>query len=250
MLPLWSVSLAGALIAPALPSRPLSRVRWPGQPSILAQVRKSSDSWDTVQQELYSQLGLGDGEEAIEQKQKQKLTDLALASASPAAAAGSTATPPSAHSSPRTPAPRSGVQPWGSWSQEGDSVNLEIALPRGVTARDVRCELNKDGILRITLKGGGGAEGGGEGGGDAGEVDASSPLLVGRIALPVDRTDLMWGVEEDSDGERLLCVELPLWPADPKRTVMVDCIFDESLEVQGRNHGLVAGLNGVGGVSQ
>ena len=163
MLPLWSVSLAGALIAPALPSRPLSRVRWPGQPSILAQVRKSSDSWDTVQQELYSQLGLGDGEEAIEQKQKQKLTDLALASASPAAAAGSTATPPSAHSSPRTPAPRSGVQPWGSWSQEGDSVNLEIALPRGVTARDVRCELNKDGILRITLKGVGGAEGGGEG---------------------------------------------------------------------------------------
>ena len=67
----------------------------------------------------------------------------------------------------------------------------------------------------------------------AAESREKSPLFTGKLALPVDRSELVWGVEEQDDGRRLLCIELPLAPADPRNTKRVDSIFDESLTVNG-----------------
>ena len=72
-------------------------------------------------------------------------------------------------------------------------------------------------------------------------------LLSGKLALPVDRTELMWVVEEQSDGSKLLCIELPMLPIDTSlRSTSVDCIFDESLTIDGQSC-MVPGLSAFGG---
>ena len=115
--------------------------------------------------------------------------------------------------------PRSGSQPWGRWSHEGDSVELELMLPDGVRARDLVCEVNKQGLMRV-------------------QAGSSPPLLSGRVVLPVDRTELAWMVE---DG--LLCIEVPLIPVDPNQMKYVDSIFDDSLVVNGMSC-ITPGLSG------
>ena len=59
----------------------------------------------------------------------------------------------------------------------------------------------------------------------------SPPLLFGRFAQPVAATELEWGVDENADGRRVLCVEVPKKVARGAATV--DCIFDESLHING-----------------
>ena len=88
-------------------------------------------------------------------------------------------------------------------------------LPDGARARDVVCEVSKQGQMRV-------------------QVGATEPpLLSGMMALPVDRTELVWAVEEQDDGY-LLCMEVPLYPADPNKNVKpVNCIFDDSLAING-----------------
>ena len=72
-------------------------------------------------------------------------------------------------------------------------------------------------------------------------------LLSGTLALPVDRTDLCWVVEEQEDGSKLLCVEVPMLPIDiSRRATSVDCIFDESFKIHGVSC-LEPGLSGVSG---
>ena len=92
-----------------------------------------------------------------------------------------------------------------------DAILLDIFLPEGARARDVVCEV-VNGFLHVSL--------------------TDSELLSGRLALTVDRTELMWGVEDEDDGRRLLCIELPLAPADPSNTVRVDSVFS-SLAIRG-----------------
>lgn len=92
-------------------------------------------------------------------------------------------------------------------------------LPDGVRARDLVCEVNKQGLMRV-------------------QAGSSPPLLSGRVALPVDRTELAWMVE---DG--LLCIEVPLIPVDPNQMKYVDSIFDDSLVVNGMSC-ITPGLSG------
>ena len=47
--------------------------------------------------------------------------------------------------------PRSGTQAWGRWSHEGESIEIELKLPEGARARDVTCEVKKDGAMRVRL---------------------------------------------------------------------------------------------------
>ena len=66
------------------------------------------------------------------------------------------------------------------------------------------------------------------------------PLLFGRLAQRVAVAELMWGVEDDADGRRLLCIELP--KERGKQAVRADCVFDETLCVRGEPC-LAAGLS-------
>ena len=67
-------------------------------------------------------------------------------------------------------------------------------------------------------------------------------LLAGKFALPIDRTELAWMVD---DGQ--ICIELPMLPIDTSsRSTAVDCIFDESLVVQGEPC-MEPGLSGISG---
>jgi len=125
------------------------------------------------------------------------------------------------------PTPRSGTQEWGRWSHEEDSIVLDLALPAGVRAKDLTCEVSKSGVMRIESSG--------------------EPLLVGTLALPVDRTELAWLVETQDDGSKLLSIELPMLPIDTSnRLTSVDCIFDESLQINGQPC-MAPGLSAIGG---
>jgi hypothetical protein len=123
--------------------------------------------------------------------------------------------------------PRSGTQDWGRWSHEDDSITLDITLPEGTRAKELLCEVSKDGTMRIAIK--------------------EEPFLIGKLVLPVDRTELAWLVEEQDDGSKLLSIDVPMLPVDTSRRLMsVDCIFDESLEVNGQPC-IAPGLSAIGG---
>ena len=113
------------------------------------------------------------------------------------------------------------------WSHEHDAVELDLVVPGGARAKELLCEVSKDGRMRVERNG--------------------ESLLSGKLALPVDRTELCWVLEEQDDGSKLLCIELPMLPIDTSsRLTAVDCIFDESLVIQGQP-AMVPGLSGVGG---
>ena len=104
---------------------------------------------------------------------------------------------------------------------------MDLALPEGTRAKELLCDVSKDGLMRVERNG--------------------EQLLHGRLALPVDRTELAWMVEELGDGSKLLCIELPMLPVDTsRRMASVDCIFDESLTINGEPCA-EPGLSGVEG---
>ena len=120
-----------------------------------------------------------------------------------------------------------GGEPILRWSHEHDAVELDLVVPGGARAKELLCEVSKDGRMRVERNG--------------------ESLLSGKLALPVDRTELCWVLEEQDDGSKLLCIELPMLPIDTSsRLTAVDCIFDESLVIQGQP-AMVPGLSGVGG---
>ena len=49
----------------------------------------------------------------------------------------------------------------------------------------------------------------------------------------VDADGLMWGIEESSDGSRVLCIEIPKLGSVNRVGAVADCIFDESLHIRG-----------------
>ena len=84
--------------------------------------------WDDVEKDMLSRMGLSETDEA-----ESDIPEVESPSNSPLRAG----------SCPPPPAPRSGTQPWGRWSHEGESVEIDIGLPPGARARDVTCEMDE-----------------------------------------------------------------------------------------------------------
>jgi hypothetical protein len=209
------VLTAGALIAPM--QRPTGAgvscaSRTPG-PSMI-RIAKKGSAWDDLEKEMLDSVGLGETAPDAGSADESELEGAASAKE-----AGAAPSPP--------PTPRRGEQPWGHWSHEGEEIELSLALPPGTSAKELSCTVTKE--QRMVVEAGG------------------AQLLAGTLALPVDRADLSWLVETLDDGSKLLCIELPLLPIDTSgRSRSVDCIFDESLVVNGEPC-RVPGLSGVAG---
>lgn len=134
--------------------------------------------------------------------------------------------------------PTSGVQPWGRWAQTASTMTLELNLVDSIKTRDVCCEL-VEGWLIVKLDTS--VEANYEEGVWGGEevLDDNNggqpPLLFGRFAQPVIGGDLVWLVEEDAQsGRRVLSVEVPK-AARIGAAATADCIFDETLLVNGES---------------
>lgn len=87
--------------------------------------------------------------------------------------------------------PRSGVEPWGRWSQSDDAISLELFVPDATRGSDVRM-LHVGGFLDVRL--------------------ADEPLLSGRLAQEVLAQEVDWALDSDGEaaaGQKLLCIELP-----------------------------------------
>lgn len=142
-------------------------------------------------------------------------------------------------------APTSGEAEWGRWRQSADSVGLEVFLPADVKTKDVLCEA-AEGWLCVSIDSSYGMcyedDGGAWGGEETVEGEDRPPLLLGRFAQAVVGSELMWAVDEEADGRRVLCVELPKAPRNARDKASVDCIFDETLLVGGQPC-LVPGLS-------
>ena len=207
--------LAALLVTIGALVMPVQRATWPLRApgsSMMIRIAKSSD-WDDIEKEITSRVGLG----------KEDADDAEAMTEPPTSE--SAAAPASAGVLP--PAPRRGEQPWGSWSHEGEEIELSLSLPPGTRAKDVSCTVSKESILLVETNG--------------------EQLLTGKLALPVDRMELSWLVETLDDESKLLCLELPLLPIDTSdRSRSVDCIFDESLVVNGKPC-RAPGLSGVAG---
>lgn len=197
MLATASVLVTAALMAPVIEPR----VQRASTAKMKVRFGKQSSSWDRTEMELLGGLGLADdgddGDSSSEDGAVQS------AEAQPRAAGA------------RVPVPRSGEHLWGRWSHEGDCIELDMILPEGARARDVACEVNKQGVIRVQVSG------------------VEPALLTGQIALPIDRTELSWLVEEQDDGRRLLCIEIPLFPADPNAMKCIESIFDQPPSING-----------------
>lgn len=210
----WTAVFGAAYVTPMRPASALySRV---SEQPMMVKLSKSSSSWSSVEQDLLSSLGLDDNGD----EQEHALDDAVDSSTD-----GGVPSP--TDSKPSTPRSGAGDSLLKRWSHEDESVELDLELPDGVRAKDLVCEVSKLGAMRVESPG--------------------RTLLSGQLALPVDRTELTWLVEGQDDGSKLLCIELPMLPIDTgSRSRAVDCIFDESLMLDGQPC-LEPGLSGVGG---
>ena len=133
------------------------------------------------------------------------------------------------------PAPAKGTQPWGSWANGPEMISLQLVLPEGVKARDVVCEA-AEGWLCVQLDTSQTHmyEDGVWGGEEMVEVAGKPPLLLGRLAQAVLSSELAWCVEDESD-RKILHIELPKVPHDPRARASADCLFDETLTINGES---------------
>ena len=126
--------------------------------------------------------------------------------------------PPLDEQAPPPMAPQQGTETWGTWSRAGDSVYIEVFIDDAVRTNEVRVEFMEGWLLA---------------GVDNDSDDAPPPFLFGRFAQPVEEQDLNWAIDDAPDGKkRVLCIELPK-KESPTAGVSIDCIFDESLHVNG-----------------
>jgi hypothetical protein len=121
------------------------------------------------------------------------------------------------------PAPVRGETAWGRWSNAGSLVSLELDLEAlgldGVRAKALSVEV-AEGWLCVQR---------------ATDEGKGPPVLFGRFAQTMEEDDLVWGVEEGADGRRVVCIEVPKQPVVGGVGASVDCIFDESLCIQGES---------------
>ena len=213
---LASISMLAAFIAPWPTVRPKTRAD-----VSMIKIAKGGGDFDDFQQDMLGRLGLDDGESDDNYNEEMIFPD------------EDDVMPPESDDSETDGTmgvkltPRSGKEELLGWSHEDESIVLDLLLPEGTRAKELVCEVSKSGFMRVER--------------------GDTPLLRGQLALPVDRTELCWAVDEQSDGSKLLCIELPMKGVDTSsRMTSVDCIFDESLEVNGQPC-MVPGLSGVGG---
>ena len=197
-------------------------------PQMMIKIAKSSSfGFEDFEKEMIGKLGLeddGPGAAAGDEADEEGIQRVA-----PRVGAEPTSVAPA----DLEPTPRSGVQEWGRWSHEDDTINLDLFLPSDVRAKELQCAVTKDGELRVE------------------RASDGSELLAGRLALPVDRVELIWLLEEQDDGRKLLCIEIPMLPIDTStRSRAVDCIFDDSLAINGIKSPAVTGLCAPSGRTQ
>ena len=145
-----TTAVSGAFIAPLTSSRHIEHNLFTaraGQASMGLRLEKksSSDSFGDIEREMLGRLGLSESDDSVasDAVPAQTVADSNAAEPEPWGLDGSR---PAASATPRR-----GTQTWGRWSQEGESIELEIALPEGARARDVTCEVKKDGSMRVQL---------------------------------------------------------------------------------------------------
>ena len=185
--------------------------------SMMIKLAKAKPGWDDIESEMLEKLGLDGSSKELsnEQSDEQDSGGVDDVDRNTDALAA--------------PTPRSGEQDWGRWSHESDNICVDLTLPQGVRVKDLVCDVSKLGIMRIEHQG--------------------EQILHGQLALPVDRAELTWVVEQQDDGSKLLCIELPMLPIDTSgRMKAVDCIFDDSLLING-SPCLIPGLSAPGGRS-
>ena len=181
------------------------------------------DEFDAFEKDMLGRLGLGDSDE--EEDDGESIKNPFQAPMSSDLVANTKINLQDEDSEPLTP--RSGKEPLLGWSHEEDVIVLDVTLPEGTRAKEIVCEVSKKGYVKVESKG--------------------EELLVGQLALPVDRTELSWVVDEDPDGTKFLCIELPMKGIDTSgRMTSIDCIFDETLRLRGEPC-MVPGLSGVDG---
>ena len=127
------------------------------------------------------------------------------------------------------PAPIRGDEQWGTWSNFRGAVYLEIFIDESVRSKFLRVEAAEGWLLA---------------GEDVEDENAPPPMVFGRFAQPVEASELTWAVDENSDGQRVLCIELPKkeMAVQGGAGATVDCIFDESLHIHGKPY-VVPGLS-------
>jgi len=156
----------------------------------------------------------------------------------PLEAAKSNASPPLPPDVLETPepAPIKGIQPWGSWANGAAAVSLELVLPEGVRGRDVVCETAEGWLcVQLDISATHMYEDGVWGGEEVVDEGAGRPpLLFGRFAQNVVGSELSWCIEDDGD-RKLLHIELPKAPPDPRSRASADCLFDETLTINGES---------------
>ena len=75
------------------------------------------------------------------------------------------------------------------WEHGERSITLEFEIDDDVRAKQIACELG-EGFLCVQVP-----------------AESTPPRLFGGLAQPV-HPEVLWSVDEDGDGRRLLCVEL------------------------------------------
>ena len=111
--------------------------------------------------------------------------------------------------------PRRGVTRGVRWEHGERSITLEFEIDDDVRAKQIACELG-EGFLCVQVP-----------------AESTPPRLFGRLAQPV-HPEVLWSVDEDGDGRRLLCVELEKTARNTGPAV-ADCVFDESLAIDGES---------------
>eukprot|EP00967_Tisochrysis_lutea_P038971 scaffold46756_cov31-Tisochrysis_lutea.AAC.1 len=141
---------------------------------------------------------------------------------------------PTASSTQKSPA--EGEHEWGRWRQTPTDILLDLFIADGIKARDVVVEVVEGWlIVRVDTSTEVLYEDGVWGGEEV--IDDNNggqpPIMFGRFAQPVIGSEVVWLIDEDTtSGCPILSIELP--KAKQEAAAVADCIFDETLLVNGK----------------
>lgn len=111
---------------------------------------------------------------------------------------------------------RGGVEPWGSWSQDDRLVFLEIVLPEDTGGARLTVDATVEGLDAC--------------------ADTGKQIIAATWAQRMEPSELMWTVDTSSDGQRVLCVEVPKRKrAGTERGAIFESlrVCDEAVEADG-----------------